>query len=67
MEPLPLTSLAERRDDRWTEGRGRVLLRIARDSLNEALGVGIAADYRDAARLRPAADIDEGQLGIVAP
>ncbi|HEX4961726.1 MAG TPA: AmmeMemoRadiSam system protein A [Thermoanaerobaculia bacterium] len=31
----------------WDEARGRVLLRIARESLAEALGVGQAADYRE--------------------
>lgn len=40
-------SAAERLDDPWDAARGRVLLRIARESLAEALGVGVAADYRE--------------------
>ena len=40
-------SAAERLSDLWDAGRGRVLLRIARESLAEALGVGLAADYRE--------------------
>ena len=31
----------------WNASRGRVLLRIARESLVEALGIGIAGDYRE--------------------
>jgi AmmeMemoRadiSam system protein A len=41
-------SPAEQRDELWNAGRGRVLLRIARESLAEALGIGMAADYREA-------------------
>jgi len=37
------------------EGRGRLLVRIARDSLVEALGIGMAADYREAWLQEPAA------------
>ncbi len=33
--------------DPWDAARGRVLLRIARESLVEALGLGTAADYRE--------------------
>jgi AmmeMemoRadiSam system protein A len=31
----------------WSAARGRVLLRIARDSLGEALGLAVAGDYRE--------------------
>jgi AmmeMemoRadiSam system protein A len=55
MEPSLFMSVAERRSDLWDAGRGRVLLRIARDSLGEALGVGPAADYRDAWLQEPGA------------
>jgi len=40
-------SAAERADGPWDAARGRVLLRIARESLTEALGLGVAADYRE--------------------
>jgi AmmeMemoRadiSam system protein A len=40
-------STAEREDAPWDAARGRTLLRIARESLAEALGVGVAADYRE--------------------
>lgn len=36
-------------------GRGRLLLRIARESLIEALGIGMAADYREAWLQEPGA------------
>jgi AmmeMemoRadiSam system protein A len=55
MEPLPFMSPAERRDDAWDAGRGRVLLRVARESLVEALGIGMAADYREAWLQEPGA------------
>jgi hypothetical protein len=45
MERSPFMSMPEQRDDPWNAGRGRVLLRIARESLGEALGIGMAADY----------------------
>jgi AmmeMemoRadiSam system protein A len=41
-------SRPERPEDPWNAGRGRLLLRIARESLVEALGIGMAADYREA-------------------
>ncbi len=34
-------------DDPWNTARGRLLLRIARESLIEALGLGEAADHRE--------------------
>jgi AmmeMemoRadiSam system protein A len=34
-------------DDLWTAARGRLLVRMARESLAEALGLGAAADYRE--------------------
>lgn len=40
-------STAEILDDPWNAARGRLLVRIARDSLTEALGLGVAADYRE--------------------
>ncbi|MFY9825728.1 MAG: AmmeMemoRadiSam system protein A [Thermoanaerobaculia bacterium] len=39
----------------WDANRGRVLLRIARESLAEALGLGVAADYREAWLQEPGA------------
>ena len=42
-------------DDPWTAARGRLLLRIARESLIEALGLGEAADHRDPWLLEPGA------------
>jgi AmmeMemoRadiSam system protein A len=50
MEPSPFMSTTEvtgQPNDVWNASRGRVLLRIARESLVEALGIGIAADYRE--------------------
>jgi AmmeMemoRadiSam system protein A len=40
-------STVEIQDDPWTAARGRLLLRIARESLAEALGLGAAGDPRD--------------------
>ena len=40
-------STVEIQDDPWTMARGRLLLRIARESLAEALGLGAAADHQD--------------------
>jgi AmmeMemoRadiSam system protein A len=40
-------SAAEPNDGPWDAARGRLLVRIARESLAEALGVGVAADYRE--------------------
>jgi AmmeMemoRadiSam system protein A len=48
-------SPAERRNDPWDAARGRVLLRVARESLGEALGIGMAADYREAWLQEPGA------------
>ena len=40
-------SPAELATPAWSAARGRVLLRIARESLGEALGLAMAADYRE--------------------
>ncbi len=48
-------STLEPHDEPWNAGRGRVLLRIARESLAEALGIGMAADYREAWLQEPGA------------
>ena len=40
-------STAEILDDPWNASRGRLLVRIARESLTEALGLGVAGDYRE--------------------
>jgi AmmeMemoRadiSam system protein A len=55
MERSLFMSLAERNEDPWNAGRGRLLLRIARESLVEALGIGMAADYREAWLQEPGA------------
>jgi AmmeMemoRadiSam system protein A len=51
MERSPFMSKPEPLD----AGRGRLLLRIARESLIEALGIGMAADYREAWLQEPGA------------
>jgi len=48
-------SRLEPKEDPWNGGRGRLLLRIARESLVEALGIGMAADYREAWLQEPGA------------
>jgi len=48
-------SRLEPKEDPWNAGRGRLLLRIARESLVEALGIGMAADYREAWLQEPGA------------
>ena len=40
-------SATEPHDDLWTLARGRLLVRMARESLAEALGLGVATDYRE--------------------
>ena len=40
-------STAETHEGLWNAARGRLLVRIARESLTEALGLGVAADYRE--------------------
>jgi AmmeMemoRadiSam system protein A len=47
--------MTEPHNETWNAGRGRVLLRIARESLVEALGIGMAADYREAWLQEPGA------------
>jgi hypothetical protein len=55
MERSPFMSVAELHNGPWDAARGRVLLRIARESLVEALAIGMAADYREAWLQEPGA------------
>jgi hypothetical protein len=55
MERSPFMNTSERHDDPWNAERGRILLRIARESLGEALGTGMAADYRESWLQEPGA------------
>jgi AmmeMemoRadiSam system protein A len=47
MEPSLSMNADETLDSLWNAARGRLLVRIARESLAEALGLGVAADYRE--------------------